>query len=185
MFNLLPEKEKREIRRQYRIRKLIVILIFVSIVMIANLILIIPSYILTVYKVNEIQQEIGFVHGQLERTDKHQLNNELDELNRKIGLLTTEYIDEQFHDILAKALVNKPSKVHITALLVQNREAASGEGKREFRIQLTGVSDTRDAIVEYIDLLKVGGQFDEVVLPIASLVSQFDTQFDINLTLAI
>jgi hypothetical protein len=183
MFNLLPEKQKKEIKKQYRTRRFVITLAFFSLVVIAGLIFIIPSYILTNYKVKDIEVEISNVQEQLEEKNKDLLNEELDQLKEKIEQISERGERAQFHDLLQKALASKPKGVHVNGVLV--KVESEGEDGFVYRVQLTGVSDARDDIVTYTDTLERTGLYGKVNIPIESLASQYDTNFDINLIISI
>lgn len=182
MFNLLPEKEKREIKKQYRMRRCVVFLILFSFIFLASLIFIVPSYILTVYKVQEIEQEIQSVQNQLDRKNKAQLSMQLEELRVKIETISSDSSGLLFYDLIKKVLAKKPADVLVKGVLINSSIV---DDERVYKIQLTGEARTRSAIVQYKNVLERGGDYDTVELPIESLASQFDTPFDLNLTLSI
>lgn len=183
MFNLLPEKEKKIIRRQYRMRKIIVILGFLSFIIFSSLIFLIPSYVLTLFKVQEMKTEISIVKNDLIGKNHQLLEEQVTDLNRRIKQVSLDQENPEFHDLIDKVLSEKPREVRVTGFLLQ--EVEDPARRNTFKIQMTGVSDTRSALVKYTDILEETGLYGKVDLPIESLASQFDTDFNLNLTFSI
>ena len=183
MFNLLPNREQRIIRRQYRMRKLILMLGFVSFIAFSSLIFLIPSYVLTIYKVDETELQIDIVKRALNSKDQELLEQQINDLNESIKLVALDQQRLQFYDLTQRVLADKPRGVHVTGFLVQDNSVS--DKQQTYRIQMTGISDTRNALVDYKDTLEKSGLYSEVNLPIESLASQFNTAFNLNLILSL
>ena len=182
MFNLLPEKEKKLIRRQYRMRKMIVLFAIITFVAFSSVIFLVPSYILTIFKVEETQLQIDIVQKALNDKDQVDLEAQVKDLNQRIQQVSLDQKKLQFYDVLQKLFTTKPTGVSVTGFLIQD----DGLNKKQlYKIQVTGVSATRNALVSYRDMLEQSGLYDEVDLPIESLASQFDTEFTLNLVLSL
>jgi Tfp pilus assembly protein PilN len=173
MFNLLPEKDKKKLWREYTFRRVIVSLFFIAVIGLVILIFAAPSLILSISKQNEVIRRIDALK-------QSTLFNESDSLNRK---LTTESL---------KIRALKPSNSSVTvAELVKTVIARKGEGIRiknisysrnpdgQSSINLSGVAQDREKLLEFTQSLESEGWFEKADLPVSSFAKDQDLDFSI------
>jgi len=182
MFNLLPTKEKAEIYSQYKKRRAIISLFFTMFLFISTAIFLMPSYILTVYKEKEIQNQVerlGIVNKDKNRAE---LVTKIRLVNEKIRSVDIDDNQKSYYDIVEKIIAKKGSDIKIESFVVRDIVT---DKKNAYQIQITGISKTRDSLFAFSDALGEIPGVERPNLPVSSLASEVDTEFVINISMSI
>ncbi len=175
MFNLLPENLKDTIRKEYKFRKIIVILLFIISLQISFLIFIFPTWLISLYNEKEVLAESENVKKQLSDLNISPATLTIKSLNTKLNIINTtlEYpkILPLFNTIISK----KTNSIQIDEFLytlVQNNTA---------EIIIGGTSLTRESLVSFVKSLEDTKSFKQVNLPISNLAKDRNINFSISM----
>lgn len=178
MANLLPLTEKKNIRREYKTRIGIVFLLLLSVLIIIAIISLIPLYISSSYKLNDILAQI-----EAEKQDGFSGDDKQDPIkitqdaNAKLLMLRKKDSVLPLSSELATIIVgHKPSDVKINAIFYDR-------GLSDGKITLNGVARNRETLLSFLKSLERESVFKEVNLPISSFVEEMDIEFSIRITM--
>lgn len=175
MANVLPPEYKEKITTEYRLRLLAVGLLLGGIALAITAAFLVPSYLLlrshlsttqdNIARVQEaFQQESGGRYTQVLSDTKQQLSAaSLHGRTTKIGAMFKEVLDRQSQG------------VSITRFAYTDEEKT---------LVISGVADTRDALLGFEESLATSQLFAEVDLPVSSLADQTDVAFNLDLRLS-
>jgi len=181
MFNLLPQDEKQKIMRQYKSRRMVVILLFSFFIFLSGAIFLLPSYILTLYREREVLVQAKIVENVSKGKNKAELVGKIKALNEKIRNIKASEVKIQYYDIIQKVLEKKSNSITVNSFLVMDKAVEKGN---LYQVQMTGVAKTRDELVDFEKALdSIPGL--EAELPVSSLASEINAEFVINITLTI
>lgn len=176
MFNVLTDSFKKDIRDQYKKRRVIVWLIAVICLQISFLVLILPSYI---YLSTE---EKDLLASNVSHTTANNLadnssgsktfqnvNNELSVLSSNIGLNT-------FDSLILRLTSLKSQGIQLKEIIYQNKTATSST------IILNGVAASRGALLSFSKNIEANDTFYNVDLPVSDFAKNKDIDFSISMT---
>ncbi|OGD68001.1 hypothetical protein A2996_01165 [Candidatus Campbellbacteria bacterium RIFCSPLOWO2_01_FULL_34_15] len=174
MPNLLPEKNKKEIRNEFILRLLVVFFVFVFFAITIFIISLVPSYNLSVVKktitleqVNSLKESAGIEEDILSASI---LKNE----NAKVAVLSA--VDQNSASkIIEKILEKRPQGVKITDIFYEKNDAG------EIDIVVKGNSSSRNILIGFVEQLELENRFEKVDFPVSNLVKDESMDFSINI----
>ncbi|MFA5888900.1 MAG: PilN domain-containing protein [Candidatus Paceibacterota bacterium] len=178
MFNSLPYELKEKIRSEYHLRLLIVVFVSIICIQIFFLIILLPSWFISLNKEKEIIL-------QTKKTDSLSLDSEISMINSKIKSVnarlniinsTLEYPKATF--FIDSILSKKTDNIYIKELMYTSLSNNTG------KIVLAGISKTRESLVSFVKELEGLKLFENVDLPISNFTKDKDINFSINMTIA-
>lgn len=183
MLNLLPLEEKKKVLTEYRLRLAAVFIFTAAFLIVANLILLIPSYVNALTKHSFVESRFNDVMGSKEFQDRRaqagkEAAEKVAEIERKLEMFTPVQVGTQAKfvssEIFIKILKLKPATIRISAI---NHEILKDREK----LIVSGVSDDRESLASFVETLKNNGSFTLVELPISSYVKSVDIEFSLTL----
>lgn len=187
MINLLPISEKNVIRKEYRLRVLVVTLAMLSSVLAASVLSFLPTYLFTISRYGSFLSELQSDETQGRISQVKEMEMTVRETNKKVDLLKIGESVPHVGSILLGILENKPRGVTITAFSYSFGESIIKKGKESTTptvIGITGKSVNRASLLAFKDALAQKKQFTTVDLPISSLVKDTDLSFSISISMA-
>ncbi len=181
MQNLLPIEEKKKVLTEYRIRLGVVFLFTVSSLVVANLALLAPSYLLAVSKSTFMSEELANLEGkEANRAEEKDVYSKIKEINKKIDLFLKAGNPNKSvpSELFMKIISTKNSAIKITGL------SYDATADRE-RIVLGGRASDRESLAKFLEELKKDKTFTKVELPISSYVKSVNIEFSIVLERAL
>ena len=177
MFNLLPESLKQKIKSEYRIRLLVVALIFVLFVQVSFLILIFPSWLSSFYKEQEVSGEVEMAKGSELSSDVSSTTIAVQSINAELNIIDAELEYPRVIPFIDTILSQRTSDIYINGLTYVSTD------KNAATITLMGISDTRQSLVAFVERLKQIKSFVAVDLPISNLVKDQNINFSLTITI--
>jgi len=181
MINILPIEEKKKHIIEYRLRLGVVSVFAVAALVVSSLVLLIPSYFLTVIKYNDANQELTTLKERSRIDEKRKnVSSQIDAINNKISILLTKGRGEQSapSQVISGILLSKDSAIKISGITY---DATA----KQDRIVLSGTAINRDSLAKFVSELKNNPEFIGVELPISSYVKISNIDFSIVVTRAI
>ncbi len=177
MFNLLPENLKAKIKSDYKLRFFIIIIIFFICVEISFLILLLPSWLISINKEQNAVLETNNANESQLSKDASPVSLIITATNQRLTAIDKTLQYPEFFPILNTILDNKTSSIRLTQFLYTPKDSANAT------LSLGGVSTTREALVSFVKALQTSGAFATVDLPISNLAKDTNISFLVNLTI--
>lgn len=176
MFKLLSEESRAKVRKEYVLRRHIVVLTLLILVLIIALVGIFPSYILSKGRQEEMAERFKMMGGQsASSTPQDDLSLWLANINQKLKILSPALDNDRASLIIGKALAVKGIGISVTQLSWQKGETAS--------LSLNGVATDRQTLLAFEKNLNDSGEFQSVSLPVSNLAKVSSIPFQVKLIL--
>ena len=179
MFNSLPNYLKEKVRSEYHLRLFVVVLSFIILLQISFLIFLFPSWLISLYKENE-------VISQVKKSDKLSLDSEIEVINSTVESINTKLTTinstleyPKVIRLMDGILSKKTKDIYIKEL------AYTSLGETKARINLVGTGATRESLVFFVKKLEESRFFEKVDLPISNFTRDRNINFSINLTVSL
>jgi hypothetical protein len=176
-YTLLPEKDAKELKTEYRIRVFIVLLFFLSCVAIAGTVSLTPAYVISSIQEKELNDKLIAVQRSKIARGVDVSIKELSESNEVLKILNqdtpTVFVSSIIQDIVGLKL---PSAT-FNSIQITN----SAGDKSDYEIIVQGKSSTREALLELKKSLEKNPIFSKVEFPIPDLTKSKDVAFAVKL----
>ena len=175
MINLLPDTEKYVIRKEYNRRFLALSLGAVFTIIVIALILLIPSYILTLYKRSVAENLLTRVPpaSTIDQTD---FTEKIAMAKRLAMVLRPEPVSFLPTDYITYITNHKSGDIQVVSISYNKKD------KELPHVHIIGVAKTRQSLVDFTNVLKAEPHTASVDLPVSSFAEEGDIRFDIDIT---
>ncbi len=174
MFNLLPESEKKILRREYARRRAFVFFIACGALIVIAVVMLIPSYVLSHVK-------YGAAITDRDATTKESKDSpalpvgDMQHIQDLLTFVGTGQPATTSSSIITTVAMARPKGIKILSIsLVWGDKPAA---------QVRGISATRESLRTFTDALKTSNIFDAVDLPVSSFAKDADIPFTIGMTI--
>ena len=178
MVNLLTVFEKKRILKEYKMRLCVVSLFATASLIVAAIVFLMPSYVLSYIKYNEVSTGLEAEKNRISNTpDGEDPVKITKDINSKLKILKGEpstLPDPYF--ITTTIIKHKPDGVFINAIQYD-------KNKQEGKIAINGVSSNRDTLLVFLRALEKQKDFTKVELPISSFAKGEDIGFSMRITI--
>ncbi len=173
MGNLLPTEYKKEIYRMYKIRLLIVFMIFVSFTGLVILIFLAPIFLSVNFEFQSLEKERAILEAETpELKVITELESKVSGINRKIQVLGQDS-ESKTTKVLSEIISNKTTGIKIKSISYSKKETGA-------IIFLRGEATTRESLVLFAKRLEDIDNFTDVNLPVSNLAKDRDLVFSIT-----
>jgi len=177
MYHFLPLVEKRMLRREYRVRFVIVGSVLLSALILFGTVFLLPAWSVADIKEQTVEKRMEILRNTMLKKQDSTLNVLLDTTKNDIRLLRAGEDFLSFRTVLETLLSNRTSGVSLQSFSFSR---ISTEG--DVGVVVRGVYRDRDALVNFRKNLEREKMFTRVDLPIASLAKGKNADFTIELT---
>ena len=175
MFNVLPENLKNDIRKEYKIRLVIVTLsLFVALQMFF-VVSLFPTWLSSLYKEKEVSSLIKKEQESELSRDVKNISEIIDSTNKKLFALNDTLEYPEVIPVYREIISNKVSGIKLTEFSYLSTASSSAT------VSLRGVSFSRENLVSFVKKLEESNKFSEVVSPVSNLAKQKNIEFVISL----
>ncbi len=176
MINLLLPAQRKLARAEYRHRLFIVggLLTF-SLIMVVLIIISSFAFILSRRRA-EVLEQIAAARREFAGSDLETARRAVSDINSLIKTLATPAGHESIAAVYRQLIEARPSGIQLTKLEWQR----AGVGQ----IEISGRSETRAALLAYIDSLETDPYFQKVASPVKNIIRERDISFNLTVTLA-
>lgn len=175
MFNLLPENLKESIRKEYKHKRLVVILFFIVSVQATFLIFLFPTWLVSYHKQMEISTQSEQMSKFLNDSNTNPATSVIKSINSKLNVINSALEYPKFLPLIDTVISKKTNKISITNFSYAPTASSSAS------LTLGGISSTRESLVSFVKSLEDTKLFSKVDLPISNLAKDKDIEFTINL----
>lgn len=171
MTNLLPEKEKQKLQREYRYRVVAFGLLCVFVLGIFSFIGLLPPFFIISAQKNIVQEQkaVAMSHKATEK-EKSLLSN-VDEVRTRLKLAAA-WLDEPSVSKLLRVVLAK-ERFGVSLIRIDYHF-----GSKDFTV--SGNAQSREALVRFKNTLAMSGIFDDIKLPLSDLAKKEDIAFTIQ-----
>lgn len=177
MANLLPALYKKDVRREYKFRRIVVGIVLLAALMLIATAFLVPSYIVSSAKHAIVSQEIDALKGGLTQEQTNTLKKTVDDTNQKIKLLSRNIKKTSVYDTLLSVIDEKTSAVKIHGIVY----SVDSQGER---VSVSGVARDRQSLLAFTKALEANTEFEKVDLPISNFVKEENIDFSLSIILA-
>jgi len=174
MINLLPIKEKQNIKKEYTARIASVFFVMLSAVLVSVFVLLLVALFCFDLEEKDLTKFKNINYA--EEKDSVDLLGAVDDINRKLLLLQSDENKIYLHNDVFKTIIARRGTVEISALTYE----LGKDGKSKVRVQ--GISPTREKLFSFIKALE-GEGFKEVNSPVSNYVKDKDIPFLLEIIL--
>lgn len=173
MLDLLHERDKKTLYREYIFRLIAVTLVFCAATIGIAITLLLPSLVLSRIKEQSASERAAALSTDANVETSREASAFLNRVAREIKLLSIKSTSSP-SVLIANILADKPDGVRVTGLDIQMN------GSKE--VAVTGVSPDRERLVEFSRRLKKESFVSAVDLPISSLAKENNIPFTLQIT---
>jgi len=186
MINLLPLEYKKRINKEIMERVLNAAALLFSLVFVLGIVVSVPSIIYLNSQIKSSKDELSGVMLAFGAESDKSASTLITERNE---LLEYFFDKDQIPLYPTKAfepIINEAGEGIKLSTLIYKPETKSGDSKNAkeitYKVGVSGVSSTRDGLIEYRKRLEQIDEIAKVELPISSLVENSDIDFSITIT---
>lgn len=175
MFNLLPEKIRVEIRKEYNQRRLVMILVFVIFLQIVFMIFLFPTWLMSVNKEKDIMMRSEDMNKNLSNLNISSTTSNIKSINSKLTIIDNKL---QYPDIIS--FVNLVLSKRATSIKISDIVFLVN-GAKKMTINLRGTSATRESLSSFSKSLQTITEFKSVDVPLSSYTKDKDLGFSVDI----
>lgn len=177
MFNLLPENLRKSIVSEYRLRLVVIVIVFIILIQVSFLVFLFPSWLVSFYKEKEFSLQSDEVNKSLSTLDISSTTSFIKSFNTKLGIINDSLDYPKFVPVMDEVLSKKPTSIRISGIYYSVNSANSSV------LTLEGIGDTRESLVSFSESLRSVKNFKKVDLPISNLAKDKNIDFTISVTI--
>ena len=174
MFKLLTEEGRDKVRREYRTRRTILMLLALILVLVVGVIGLLPSYILSNIREKEALERVRVLsNANIVGENGVELQTWLLETNRRLKALSPALDTDRPSNFVDKVLEQKVTGIKITGFSWM-------KVKDKTTLSVSGVAEDRQRLVMFENKISSSGHFSSVTLPISDLAKDRNITFQIK-----
>ncbi len=174
MFKLLTDEERVKVEGEYSRRRLIMILMTLSLVLLIGIIGLLPSYMMSNVRLDEAK---GRVESLSEVRPNRSSDPEawLNTINKKLRVLSPILDKDKPSLVIDKVIKERVEGITIESLTWL-------KDKEKIKVIAGGIAKDRKTLIAFRDKVGATGYFTGVVLPFSNLAEDEDINFQMELT---
>jgi len=169
MSNLLPEKEKQGLYREYRYRLAVCGLTFLFVLLIFSFVGLVPSFFAMSAQMKIFENDTAPAPGAV--TEEEELLASIDETGKRLQFMETWLTRPRLSEIIRHILAEKHRGVSLSGF---------GYDAEDKKISINGYARVRDDLVDFKNALGASNIFGEINLPLSDLAKREDVSFAIQ-----
>ncbi|MEK7463707.1 MAG: hypothetical protein AAB610_01125 [Patescibacteria group bacterium] len=179
-YTLLPEKEIKSLKKEYRTRLFIVLIFFVSCGILTGIVSLIPAYIFSYTQEKEAIKNLQSLQESRRERGTDVVVDDLASAQSLIEDLKKHQDSAEFSQIISEIVLRKPAQVSISSFQL----GSSGEtASSSLEVIVQGKAMTRDSLVNFKKILEQNPLILKIDLPISDLAKSKDVSFALKLVI--
>jgi hypothetical protein len=176
MFNLLPRELKDAIIKEYKLRRLTLLLVFAICVEASFLIFLFPTWLVSSYREREVTARADEMRSEFDPTASPQ-TGAVKAINAKLNIIDSALEYPKLLPFVDLVISKKTSAISIDEFTYDSTASSTAH------MSVQGVSETREALVAFQKRLADSNAFASVDLPISNLAKDKNIEFTIELAI--
>ncbi len=180
-YTLLPEIERRLLKREYRIRLFIFFLFFISCAILIGVFSLIPAYILSFSQEKDILKSLEYLQKNRKENGMEVIIKELKESDDIIKKLNENNKENIFSQIIYKIISHKNSGIYISSFQfpIPDNESTSTQ-----TAIIQGRASSRESLISFKGRLESDTSISKVELPVSDLAKSKDISFSVRVSIS-
>lgn len=176
-YTLLPEKEMKSLRTEYRIRVMVVLLFFISTAIIIGVCSLIPSYVISYSQEKDALLKNQSVEKSAAEKQHEVYSAELTASSEILKKIKSEQAPIIFSDLIRKIVNYKNKNIAFDSIQLSQTQDASSTAE----LILQGKASTRDILINFKKTLEKDSGIVKVELPASDLAKNKDIEFALRI----
>jgi hypothetical protein len=174
MFNLLPENEKKKIKKEYLFRFFAIALSFFLATAVIASVFLLPSYVFSLVKEHSVTVKNDELRRSIATNDSEAMTRTVSDIRGKINMFKpTQSL--YVYELIGQIISLRPQSVTLSSLdIVRNTD--------EFLISIRGNAGTRDDLLVFQNKLETNKNIRKVELPVSDLLREKNIDFSIKIS---
>lgn len=177
MINLIPNEEKKIMRRDFYFRAATIFLLALGLTMLIACVTLLPTYFLSIEKEKQINQKLDIQNQNKIKIEDQQVFINVSSIDEKLSLFEKT---EKNHFLVSERVINqillkKVKDIKITQISYKNSE------KDGHMVNLSGIAPNREKLLLFRQVLEDNPSFKKVNLPISNFIKGSNIQFSLSL----
>ncbi len=177
MFNLLPDSLKSKIKKEYKLRLVVVVLAFVLFVQFSFLVFLVPTWVSSFYREKEAVSQSNEMNAFLSTLNISSTTSFVKSVNSKLSLINSSLEYPKVIPILDELLLKKTDFISLKGF------SYTANATTTATLNLIGVGSSRESLVSFVKSLEEISFFKNVDLPISNLAKDKNIDFSININI--
>jgi heme exporter protein D len=178
-YTLLPEKEIRALKKEYRIRFFVVLLFFVSFAVFVGIVSLIPSYVFSYMQEKQALNDLQSLQDSRRERGTDAIMKDLSDTQQLVNKLKNRHDPIVFSQVIAEIIERKSSQVALNSFQINQSSTASST----LDVSIQGTAQTRDSLLAFRESLEQNPFISKIDLPISDLAKSRDISFALKLTI--
>ncbi len=178
MFNLLPDNLKKKIKKQYNLRRVIIVLLFFIFIQISFMIFLLPTWLMSSYKEEDVNLRGIDLNNYLASLNIASTTENIKSLNSQLSVMDKALSYPEIVMYIDGVLSKRTNSIHI------DNVSYTGSDSKNAILTIDGTSATRESLVSFVKNLQSSGMFKSVDLPISNFANDKDLAFSIKITIS-
>jgi hypothetical protein len=181
VINILPNEEKKNLRKEYWMRFSTMILNITALTSIVASFLLFPSYFLSKSKENLVESKLETFNNENPDVTNNNIDKITSNINSKLVTLNTAGVPYQISDkVLGNILSSRTNGITFSQILFNKKTTGGGEVST---MEVYGTAANRDSLRNFKTALDNNPSFSEVNLPISNFLEKSNLNFTISITM--
>lgn len=176
MYTLIPEQSAQHLKREYRIRVLILLFLFMSLGIWIGIVTLFPSYVVSVTQEKRALTEAGAMKQTALSASTTSAGSQIAAANSEIATLQGGQ-----DTLMLSSIIEDISQRLVPGVTVDDFEI-SRNGATGTNILIQGKAATRQDLVLFEDNLSNDSRFSKVYLPVSDLAADSGITYAMNIT---
>jgi len=177
-YTLLPEKELRTLKREYRTRVTIFMMFFLSFAIFLGICALMPAYIYSYSQEKALLVRLEELQKSRAERGTDTVKKELADSTLVINRLKKHKSPVVYSNLISQVVGHKPAGVSIKSFSITfDRQATTTQAM----IVVQGMSSTRDGLILFRDRLEADPLVSKVELPISDLAKSKNISYSIKI----
>ena len=178
-YTLLPEKEIKALKREYRMRLVIFFLFFMSVAVLAGIFSLTPGFVLSYTQEKEALSHLKNVEKNRKDNGLDSIVKELNETNTIIKKLEDHSGDLVYSRIIFQIIGHKTSGLTIKSFDISKSPNATSTAD----VVIQGKATTRDSLISFKNKLEADPLISNLQLPVSDLAKSKDISYSIKISI--
>lgn len=178
-YTLLPEKEIKALKREYRIRLVIFFLFFMSVAVLAGIFSLAPGFILSYTQEKEALEHLKKVEKNRKDKGLDSVVKELNQTNTIIKKLEENSGNLIYSKIVSQIIGHKTNGLSIKSFDISKSPNATSSAD----VVIQGKATTRDSLISFKNKLEADPLISNLQLPVSDLAKSKDISYSIKISI--
>lgn len=178
-YTLLPDKEIKSLKKEYRTRLFIVMAFFVSFGILVGLVSLIPSYVFSYTREKEALKNLQMLQDSRRERGTDVIIKDLEETQQLVDALKGHNNSADFSQIIAEIILRKNAQVSINSFQMSQTPSASSS----LSVIVQGKALTRDSLLLFKKSLEQNPLISKIDLPPSDIAKKENISFSLAFTM--